>query len=198
MVTAQLLQRREHDAAECHEATRKIVETCRDLDALLTSSASFGTVAEAPDTLLRPMPFSTLIQGVLLEVRPLIETKGVELCVNEPPDCKVPSGLRWILRELLINAVRFNSAEKPRIQMELKAQAGQLTALVTDNGTGIPVEFAEQVFQPYWRLHPQETHPGCGLGLATARRIATVCHGAVELVPVDSGAAVRVTCPFAV
>lgn len=196
MVAAQRLHRGEHSAAELQNAIRTIVGTAKDLDNLLTSSVYFGTLAEAPQSLVRPIALSTVLQGLQLEQRPLIEGKGGELHVGEPPAGKVPAGLQWILRELVKNAIRFATAERLRIRIELTAAAGRLTVLVADNGPGIPSEFAEEIFQPYWRLHAGDTHPGLGLGLATARRIAAVCDGAIEILPVEAGTTVQVNWPL--
>ena len=41
---------------------------------------------------------------------------------------------------------------------------------VADNGTGIPTEYQELVFQPFKRLHGPEI-PGTGLGLAICKRL---------------------------
>lgn len=196
IVTAQLLQRREHSSAELQESLCKIVASGKHLDSLLTHSAHFGTLADAPRTLLRPISLSALLHGLLIEQRPLIESAGGELDLGEPPSGKVAAGLQWILRELVANSLRFRGSEPLRVRIELTATAHRLTVLVSDNGIGIPSEFADQVFQPYRRLHNQGAYPGFGLGLATARRIAEVCDGSIDIQPVDGGTTIQVQWPI--
>jgi signal transduction histidine kinase len=196
VATAQMMQQREHSAAELQEAILKIVETGKELDRLLTGSVYFGTLAESPQTLIRPVVLSTLLKGLVLEQRPAIDEIGGVLCVGEPPAGNVPAGLQWILRELVKNALRFANAKPLQIQIELASAAGLLTVLVVDNGVGIPRKFADQVFKPFHRLHASDSVAGCGLGLATARRIANVCGGTIEILPAESGTTVKVSWPL--
>ncbi|MBX9780299.1 MAG: sensor histidine kinase [Chitinophagaceae bacterium] len=46
---------------------------------------------------------------------------------------------------------------------------------VSDNGTGIPSEIKEKIFQPFFTTKP--TGQGTGLGLSLAYDIVTKAHG---------------------
>jgi len=52
---------------------------------------------------------------------------------------------------------------------------------VEDNGLGIPVEYAEQVFNPSERLKEKEGVEGSGLGLSICRRIVNIHKGTIHV-----------------
>ncbi|HEX8325911.1 MAG TPA: ATP-binding protein [Hymenobacter sp.] len=52
---------------------------------------------------------------------------------------------------------------------------GQAEIRVRDNGTGIPAEVQQQIFQPFFTTKP--AHEGTGLGLSLSHDIVTKAHG---------------------
>jgi signal transduction histidine kinase len=42
---------------------------------------------------------------------------------------------------------------------------------VSDNGIGMEPSAAEEIFEPFHRLHGEGTYPGTGIGLAVCERI---------------------------
>ncbi|MBR2649973.1 MAG: HAMP domain-containing histidine kinase [Sediminibacterium sp.] len=56
---------------------------------------------------------------------------------------------------------------------------------VSDNGTGIPSEIKEKIFQPFFTTKP--TGQGTGLGLSLAYDIVTKVHGGKLTVESDQG-----------
>ncbi len=73
-----------------------------------------------------------------------------------------------------------NAAKYAKTQVEIAVvkQDGCVTITVDDDGTGIPAEDREAVFEPFKRL-TKEKQPGAGLGLAIVRRICQRLEGEV-------------------
>lgn len=79
--------------------------------------------------------------------------------------------LRMVFEELLENAWKFAAGDEVRIEVGGHRDAAALQLWVRDWGRGFEMQYAEQVFEPFKRLHLPEEGAGHGLGLAMARRI---------------------------
>jgi signal transduction histidine kinase len=82
-----------------------------------------------------------------------------------------------LLRELLLNAVRF-SPGGGRVSLRARAEAARVLLTVEDEGPGIPARQCEAVFERFQQLGDVLTEKprGAGLGLPICRAIA-VLHG---------------------
>lgn len=109
---------------------------------------------------------------VVLAGRP--GNEGEELLVWARPVC-----LKRCLENLLTNAVKYAG----NARMAIFRQDGKLVLEVNDNGPGIPEEFLEKVFEPYYRLERSRNRDfgGAGLGLSIARNMALLNNGALSL-----------------
>jgi len=80
--------------------------------------------------------------------------------------------LRILIENLLANAWKFTSkCEQPKVEVGAAEAAGGTTFYVRDNGAGFDMQYAQKLFAPFQRLHPESEFPGTGVGLATVRRI---------------------------
>jgi two-component system, sensor histidine kinase and response regulator len=80
--------------------------------------------------------------------------------------------LKIALTNLLENAWKFTSRQtETRIEFGMTQVAGEATYFVRDNGAGFDMTYADRLFGPFQRLHPQGEFPGNGIGLATVQRI---------------------------
>jgi signal transduction histidine kinase len=63
-----------------------------------------------------------------------------------------------------------------------------VTVVVEDQGTGVPAEHRERIFEPFFRLPGHaEQQGGVGLGLSLVRQIARRHAGDVHCEPTPSG-----------
>jgi signal transduction histidine kinase len=85
----------------------------------------------------------------------------------------------WI--NLVSNAFKFSSREAaPRVWIGASDGEGEITYHVRDNGVGIDMADAANLFGVFSRLHANESYPGVGVGLAIVRRIVERHGGRVR------------------
>jgi signal transduction histidine kinase len=83
-----------------------------------------------------------------------------------------PTLLRMVLENLLGNAWKY-SAKVPQTEISFGSveQGGRRVFVVSDNGAGFDMRFAERLFGVFQRLHSASDFQGTGVGLALVRRI---------------------------
>ena len=100
----------------------------------------------------------------------------------------IPQDLGRVVLNLINNAFYAVSARaenkeenyKPLVTVSTKNLKDQVLIKIKDNGTGIPPELKDKIFQPFFTTKP--TGKGTGLGLSLAYDIVTTGHGgAIEL-----------------
>ena len=80
-----------------------------------------------------------------------------------------------LFQHLIGNAIRYRSAEPPRIEIQAQRNQDDWLLSVRDNGIGIDPKHLDMLFVPFRRLHGTEI-PGIGLGLAICKKIVEA-HG---------------------
>ena len=109
-----------------------------------------------------------------------------------------PDKLRQILINLLSNAVKF-TPEGGRVRISCTLNERSVSIHVEDNGSGIPRDKQEAVFEPFVQLERglTRTTEGTGLGLAISRGLARGMGGDVCLKSdVGVGSVFTVTIPL--
>jgi signal transduction histidine kinase len=104
------------------------------------------------------------------------------------------SRVRQILENLVSNAVKYTdpggtikiAAYSTSTDNESVAR-DMIVVEVADTGSGIPPDKIEKIFEEFWRLDAHRNIAGSGLGLAVARRIATLLGGTLTVQSSASG-----------
>jgi light-regulated signal transduction histidine kinase (bacteriophytochrome) len=79
--------------------------------------------------------------------------------------------LTQLFQNLLGNAVKFRGPERPRLRVTFEHVGDDDVFGVQDNGIGLDPKYAEQIFEPFKRLHAATRYPGSGIGLSVCRTI---------------------------
>ena len=88
-----------------------------------------------------------------------------------------PARVRQILRNLLTNAERYGG---PNVSVSITSHDEWVDVDVIDDGTGLPPEEWEAIFQLYHRAHHDESNPeSVGIGLAVSRQLAELMGGSL-------------------
>lgn len=90
--------------------------------------------------------------------------------------------LHSCIENIVRNALRHTphgSVVEVKIIDISKPDSALLAITISDEGTGVPEQALEQIFDPFFRIGAQDTHKpgGAGLGLSISRRIANLYGG---------------------
>ncbi len=113
-----------------------------------------------------------VFQEVAADLHPAILLSRATLDVHPLPELwSDRARLARIFYEILSNAVKFLSPSRPgRIRVAGSANAAEDICLIEDNGIGLRPHDLDRVFLPFGRVREIEA-PGCGVGLATVRKL---------------------------
>ena len=102
--------------------------------------------------------------------------------------------LRQVLVNLLSNACKYNRPGG-RVQLQVRATAGQVIIEVSDTGPGLSVEQQALLYEPFNRLGAERgTVQGTGIGLVITRHLVELMQGRLDLDSVvGTGSTFRVT-----
>ena len=90
--------------------------------------------------------------------------------------------LTQLFQNLVSNGIKFRSDKRPpMIRVGAEESAREWIFSVADNGVGIRPEDFTRIFQLFQRVHADRSVPGCGIGLATCKKIVEHHKGRIWL-----------------
>jgi signal transduction histidine kinase len=172
-------------AYRCAEAiVRSTTQLQRVLDTMLVlSSVERGGIRLN----LSKVSLGELVQETVRDMRPMVAKHKVSVDVLENVIVEADNGkVRQVVSNLLTNAFKFSPANTTvRVSVRATEESGCVT--VDDEGSGIPEDQREKIFQQYERLGHSEK--GMGLGLYISRGLAEAHGGSLTASASDSGGA---------
>lgn len=184
--------------AELLQYHERIGQNCRSMRGLIESLLGFsrGLGGEVNRETVDLSALARVIAEDLGETAPdRIVRVGIQDGLTALAD---PRLMEIVLRNLLQNAWKF-TADCAEARIEFGAyrdEEGRSGWFVRDNGIGFDPAEAERIFDMFHRLHAADEFPGCGIGLATVRRIIRRHGGGIDARPLpDGGAEFRFTLP---
>lgn len=180
---AQQLERRYDDVLD--ERGRRymahIIDASTRMRALIDDLLDFSRFVGAPPVRVRVDTAAVLERVLAMLDGPLQEAPTeVEVVPPLPPVLFDPTHLESLLSNLVSNAVKFRSPDRPaRLRIAATEHEGHVTLTVDDSGIGIEPAYRDRVFRMFQRLHAREDYPGTGIGLAIAQQIVEVHDGRI-------------------
>ena len=159
------------DAGRKH--LRRIQDGSRRMGQLITDLLSLAHLNRAQMQQV-PVDLSELAWQVAGEFQRSEPEREVDWHIQDGLQAMADPGLmRVVLHNLLGNAWKYTGqTPQARIDFTLEERReGMATFCVRDNGAGFDMAYAEQLFQPFRRLHAHHEFEGSGVGLATVSRV---------------------------
>ncbi|MFV1981972.1 MAG: ATP-binding protein [Thiohalomonadales bacterium] len=122
---------------------------------------------------LQAIDICALLEAISDDAAELGQQVTIESCLIKPCFAR-PMAIKRCIANLVENAIKYGS--NARISTQDNEQT--LVITITDSGPGIPQQYLETVFEPFYRLETSRSREtgGSGLGLSIARNIA-LSHG---------------------
>lgn len=82
------------------------------------------------------------------------------------------------LNRIIDNAIHFSAVDSP-ITLRANQENGYVVIEIQDEGTGMPPDVMEHIFERFYRADPAQTARGFGLGLPIAQKIIELHQGTI-------------------
>ncbi len=126
-----------------------------------------------------------ILEAVATQYSVQAREKGIEVVVACPPDVQVRANERLLeqaVGNLLDNAIKHSPAGAG-VQLRGRHDGREVLVEVEDQGSGIPAEHQERIFERFYRVDAARSRDmgGTGLGLAIVKHIAQTHGGRVTV-----------------
>ena len=124
-----------------------------------------------------------LTESIAEKLTPAMEEKQLELSWGFSNDCMLTadeSRMAQVVTNLMTNAVRY-TPEGGCIWLRVFADAKDATFQIENEGTHLPEEVREKIFESFYRADDSRTVKGTGLGLPIARSIVELHRGSIRV-----------------
>lgn len=139
-----------------------------------------------------------MIEEIITDLEPIAEEKGIALNYDGNGTMIGSDTLIYrLIFNLTENAIRYNRTNA-QVHISVCDDGDKISIRVRDNGHGIPEQYRESIFQPFFRIDKSRSrvHGGVGLGLSLVWEIVLLHKGEIKIEgSSDNGTVMLVTLP---
>jgi PAS domain S-box-containing protein len=156
------------------------VDGCKRMQRLIQDLLSYSRAGTNLGT-LRKVSVERTLEEAITNLQVTIKESGAVVTHDSLPAIVTDdSQVVQLFQNLIGNAIKYHSAEAPRVHVSATNNAGhEWIFSVRDNGLGIEPQYFEKIFMLFQRLHGQQEFEGTGIGLAMCRKIAARLGGRI-------------------
>lgn len=186
MQTKQELFAAEHKNLEgdTAELVRSQAEQLDRLSRLVHTLLEMSNLSSAPRS--DRIELAPLVEEIITDLTPLASQNDITM--EQDCDNVVITGSDALIYRLVFNlienAVKYNRLGGS-VSVSVHKENSDVVVRVSDTGCGIPEEYRESIFQPFFRVDKSRSRQmgGVGLGLALVHEIAVLHGGSVRAEP---------------
>ena len=179
------------------ELVRSQAEQLDRLSKLVHTLLEMSNLSSAPRS--DRIELAPLVEEIITDLTPLASQNDITM--EQDCDNVVITGSDALIYRLVFNlienAVKYNR-RGGSVSVSVHKESSDVVVRVSDTGCGIPEEYRESIFQPFFRVDKSRSRQmgGVGLGLALVHEIAVLHGGSVRAEPGNkSGTVFIVTLP---
>lgn len=179
------------------ELVRSQAEQLDRLSRLVHTLLEMSNLSSAPRS--DRIELAPLVEEIITDLTPLASQNDITM--EQDCDNVVITGSDALIYRLVFNlienAVKYNR-RGGSVSVSVHKENSDVVVRVSDTGCGIPEEYRESIFQPFFRVDKSRSRQmgGVGLGLALVHEIAVLHGGSVRAEPGNkSGTVFIVTLP---
>ena len=164
------------ETAACLSLLREQTERLTQMTKTLLEMSSLQQVARNERIQLAPM-----VEEIFTDLAPLADKRGITLTADGDGVMTGSDALIYrLLFNLTENAVKYNRPSGS-VRVCVTQEPEKLRIRVSDTGCGIPEEYQQSIFQPFFRVDRSRNreYGGAGLGLSLVWEIADLHGGCV-------------------
>lgn len=164
------------------------VDGAKRMDRLINDLLAYAKIGSA-EAKKEPIQLNQLLEEVILLQEAVITEKKGLVTWDTLPDIQGQSTvIRLLFNNLISNALKYQQDNvPPKVHISVKDLSTQWQFCVADNGIGIPMEQADNIFILFKRLHGRDKYAGTGMGLATCKKIVELHGGRIWFEPAAEG-----------
>jgi two-component system sporulation sensor kinase C len=124
----------------------------------------------------------TLLGDVVTLLEPQCRPRHVRIVLESTASdvLYLPSGyMSQVLFNIILNAVEASPPESV-VRVSATVEPDRAMVTVTDQGSGIPGDSRERVFEPFYTTKGEGAHAGLGLGLSVSRSLMAAMGGSIQ------------------
>jgi light-regulated signal transduction histidine kinase (bacteriophytochrome) len=174
-----------------------IVDGLDRMRTLIGDLLEYSRVGDQPSK-RSPVNCEDVLNDTLELLAESIAEKGATVTHGRLPVIKAHRcELGHVFQNLVSNALKFARDDSPlRVHIAAVRQDSGWCFTVADNGIGVDPAMADEVFEPFRRLHPRDAYAGTGIGLSICKRIVAQYGGRIWVQPgPDAGSLFCFTVP---
>lgn len=179
------------------ELVRSQAEQLDRLSKLVHTLLEMSNLSSAPRS--DRIELAPLVEEIITDLTPLASQNDITM--EQDCDNVVITGSDALIYRLVFNlienAVKYNR-RGGSVSVSVHKESSDVVVRVSDTGCGIPEEYRESIFQPFFRVDKSRSRQmgGVGLGLALVHEIVVLHGGSVRAEPGNkSGTVFIVTLP---
>jgi light-regulated signal transduction histidine kinase (bacteriophytochrome) len=115
---------------------------------------------------------NAVLEQVVHDLRYLIDAQNAVISCDALPTIQANEArLAQVFFNIIANAIKYRSNRKPEIHIAATDNGTEWVFKVTDNGIGIDMRYADEIFGLFKRVHSSDEYEGNGIGLALCKAI---------------------------